>query len=392
MSRATYPIFRPWTNWCLLLALGGGLVCALAAWSNTQLLWHAYLLAFLLCWLVTMGGLGLLALGNLTGGSWAFAARPFYASMMKTLPMSAILFVPIGLGLEHIYPWARTGAAASLEFSPSKAAYFDASFVLARAAGYFVVWLVLAWLLGRVSRWDLAPSESSGMRRVGALSLVVLVPTVTFAAFDWIMSLEPHWYSSIYGALCTAGGVLATQALAIVGLAMVWMNAPSEAALLQGAAAGTDGEKGPADVLNDMGNLTLAFLMLWAYFAFSQFLIIWSGNLPHEITWYSRRLHNGWQFLALAVVLFNFAVPFLLLLSRERKRRPRSIARVALLLLVMYDVQMYWTVVPAFEPAELRAHVANIGAVLAVTGLWLAVVCRLADRSLQACRLAYESR
>ena len=380
---ANHP-YRTWANRCLLVAAAGGVVCGGIAVQRAELLWHAYLLAFLTCWLVVMGATGLLALGNLTGGWWARAGRPFYMAVMKTLPLVALAFVPIGLGLASIYPWAQAGASVELHFSPSKVQYFSTSFFLGRAVGYFVAWLIVAWLLNRVTRGDRLPAETSGMRRVGAFSLVVLVPTTTFAAFDWSMSLEPEWFSSIYGAICTAGGVLAAHAVAILCLTSLWKRMPDDAQTITGSAP-PDAEEGKkiTDVLNDMGNLTLAFVMVWAYFAFSQFLIIWAGNLPTEIVWYIRRLEGGWQLVALTVVFLNFAVPFMMLLSHDRKRDPNRIAVVARLLLVAYGLQMYWTVVPAFGSTGLLGHVANVGALACLGGLWLALVCWQAGRAVR---------
>ncbi len=389
MTESAHLPFRTWASRCLYVAGGGALVCAGIAFYQAKLLLHAYLFAFLMCWLATMGAAGLLALGNLTGGWWARGGRPFYMAVMKTLPLVAVAFLPIALGLASIYPWAQPDLSSELHFSPAKTEFFSTSFFLGRAVGYFVVWLIVAWMLSRVTRGDRVPAETSGMRRVGAASLVLLVPTTTFAAFDWSMSLEPEWYSSIYGAICTAGGVLAAHALALLGLVTLWSQAPGDAQAITGTADATSHrDKTLVDVLNDLGNLTLAFVMVWAYFSFSQFLIIWAGNLPTEITWYMGRLEGGWQFFALAVVFLNFAVPFMLLLSRDCKRDPKRIAVVAVLLLVGYAVQMYWTVVPAFGARGVAGHVANIAGLACVGGLWLALVLWQADRSVQSFRAA----
>ena len=376
--------YRTWANRSLIVAAVGIVVCLGVAVFQAGLLWHAYLFAFLACWLAAMGATGLLALGNLTGGWWARAGRPFYTALMHTLPLVAIAFIPIALKLSSIYPWANPDLSEELHFAHGKAEYLSTSFFLWRAVGYFVAWLLVAWLLNVVTRADRVPAETSAMRRAGAFSLVVLVPTTTFAAFDWSMSLEPEWYSSIYGAILTAGGVLAAHAITIIGLTSLWRRMPDEAQAITGALpASTHEGKTLVDVLNDLGNLTLAFVMVWAYFAFSQFLITWAGNLPSEIVWYIRRLADGWQVIALAVVFLNFAVPFLMLLSRERKRNPNRIVVVAVLLLVAYVLQMYWTVVPAFGAHGVLGHAANLAALAALGGLWLAMVCWRADRAVQ---------
>jgi hypothetical protein len=323
-----------------------------------ELLWRAYLLAWLTCWPVALGGLGLVALGNLTGGRWAAAARPFYLAAGQTVPVLALLFIPLAFGLHHLFPWAHAGYDAAAHFSPSKAAYLSPTFFLARAAGYFVVWLFVAWWLTSVSRLDRPPGARPAMRRAGAISLVLLAPTATFAAYDWGMSLEPEWYSSIYGAILIAGGVVTVHALAIAKLA-------------RDSTGAIDIQQ--ANDFNDMGNLLLAFVMVWTYFSFSQFFLIWSANLPSEITWYERRLSGGWQFVALAIVVSCFAAPFLMLLSRDVKREPRRLAGVGRIILAGYVLNMYWTIVPAFPAARPVTHLVNAAAVLVFGGLWLAL-------------------
>jgi hypothetical protein len=357
------------------------------------------LFAFLACWLISVGGMGLVALGNLTGGRWATVARPFYLAAMQILPLVAVLFVPIGVFIEHIYPWAVSPGNA---LGPAKAAYLEPTFFWGRAAAYFIVWLVLSWLLSTVSRLDVPPASTPEMRRIGAIALVLLVPTSTFAAFDWSMSLEPHWYSSIYGALLTAGGVLAAHALAICGVvtigdapvATIWRRAgqqediPDVGPLHGGGQDALDADRATvhsdsqSEIYNDLGNLLLAFLMVNTYFALSQFLIIWSGNLPSEITWYLRRFEGGWQWVALALVLFHFVIPFLLLLSRERKRLPRALRQIALVLLAMYCVHLYWIVAPAFVPDSVWSHILNLAALVLMLGVWLAAFVWCAKRAL----------
>jgi len=399
MDTQSEDILRVWQQRSLWLAVAGLVLSAMLTWQEPDLVWRAYLFAFIACWLLTMGATGLLALGNLTGGRWATFGRPFYLSATQLLPHVAVLFIPIALCLERIYPWAATHTGTEHALAPAKAVYLEPSFFMMRAVGYFVVWLVVGTLLARVSRFDVPAAERPGMSRVGALSLVLLVPTTTFAAFDWGMSLEPEWYSSIYGAVATAAGVLAAQALAIYTASR--LPAARLARILTLAGVDTAGEheyrvshsadepvavprfqRSVIDVFHDQGNLQLAFLMVTMYFAFSQFLIIWSGNLPTEITWYMRRLRGGWQVVALGLVLLHFAVPFLLSFSRDVKRSPRRLARVALLVLAMYDVHIYWMIVPAFATGGLRWHATNVAALAALGGLWMMLYCWNTRRNL----------
>jgi hypothetical protein len=358
---------RNWKLVSLVAAVVGVTVCAGLAWNDPDRLWPAYLLGFLACWLVCMGGMGLLALGNLTGGRWALVARPFYLAANQLVPILAVSFVPIGLFTERIYPWASATPGSDVAHAV-KAGYLDTVFFCERAAAYSVVWLILSWLLSAVSRPGVPPASTPAMRRIGAVTLVLLVPTATFAAFDWGMSLEPTWYSSIYGALLLAGGVLAAHGLAICGLTTLGRDRAQE--------------DESADIFNDLGNLLLAFLMVNAYFAFSQFLIIWSGNLPSEIPWYLRRLSGGWQWLALSIVALHFGLPFLMLLSRDQKRAPRQLRHIAVLLVIMYLANLYWMIVPAFASHDARGHAIHVAGMIAMFGVCLALFCWRAERVL----------
>lgn len=387
-----------WRWPALIAAVVGVIGCAVGALDDIAVLWRAYLVGFMCIWLITVGAIGLLALGNLTGGRWAALGRPFYLAIAKLLPLVAILFIPIAMNLSAIYPWANESTRADLHLAEGKAWYLEQGTFLARAAIYFVVWLVMGFWVARVSRLNRQPGDLPGMSRVGALAIVLLVPTVTFAAFDWGMSLEPNWYSSIYGALLTAGGVLAAHALAIVSIARLPVGDVSRIMTVAGfdTKAHHGHQEQPFDpglehghdapltiVVGDMGNLMLAFVMVWTYFAFSQFLIIWSGNLPSEITWYLPRIAGGWLILALGIVLFHFAVPFGMLLSRRRKRDAQRLKIVATMLLVMYCLNLYWVIAPAYAGMGARGLLACGAAILALGGIWMAFYSWLAPRSLR---------
>jgi hypothetical protein len=198
------------------------------------------------------------------------------------------------------------------------------------------------------------------MRLLSGPGLVLYVLTVTFASVDWVMSLEPHWFSTIYGVMVIVGQLLATLAFAVVVAALL-VDAPPLADVMT-----------PTH-MHDLGNLMLAFVMLWAYMAFSQFLIIWSGNLPEEITWYLHRTQGGWQWVGLGLVLFYFALPFLLLLSRGIKQRVQRLAWIAGAILCMHVVELFWLVVPAFQPRGIAVHWLDVAALMGVGGLWIAV-------------------
>jgi hypothetical protein len=252
-----------------------------------------------------------------------------------------------------------------------KAPYLNVPFFLGRAVLYFAVWLLLSWLLNKWSaaqdRGEAAVTEADTrrFRVVSAPGLLVYVILMTFASVDWVMSLDPHWYSTIFGLILVAGQGLAALALVIAVLSMLTDSEPYGHYL------------NPAHFL-DLGKLLLAFVMLWAYFSFSQFLIIWAGNLPEEIPFFVERLNHGWQYISVALLLGHFALPFVLLLSRDLKKRPGLLAKVAIVILVMRLVDMIWLVGPMFhhEGTRFPIHWMDIVLPIGMTGAWMFLFAR----------------
>lgn len=310
---------------------------------------QSYLIAYLFWLGIALGCLGLALLHQLVHGTWGLATSRIFEAGSSTLPLLALLFVPIALGVADLYPWA--GSQGKLpEMSLSKAAYLSPPGFNLRAAGYFACWLVISMLINRWSRRrDAAPDDrlTQRMRRLSGGGLALVTLTVTFASFDWMMSLEPHWYSTMYGALYAMGSLLTSFSFSICILARRVDRLPWN---------GIDTNK----VFVDLGSLLLAFVILWTYLAYSQYLIIWSGNTTEEIPWYLKRLSAGWQWLALVLVLFHFAVPFMLLLSHELKRRPRRLAWVAAGLVAMGYLNLLWMIKPAFELTPYQLMGTNI--------------------------------
>jgi hypothetical protein len=327
-------------RWPLLIWAVAGAVCAWGAFASPQQFFRSYLMAYLFWSGVALGCLAVLMLYHLVGGGWGVLIRSMLEAGTRTIPLLALLFVPVVVGMPHLYPWVNR----------HKGAYLNVPFFLARAVACFVVWGVLAYLL---NRW---PSER--LRKLSGPGLVLFVLTVTFASIDWAMSLEPDWYSTIYSALFIVGQVLSTLAFVLALLGVL-------------ASRTSLGEVLSARYLRDLGNLLLTFVVLWAYMAFSQFLIIWSGNLSEEIPWYLRRVKGGWEWVAGFVIVFHFALPFLLLLSREVKRRVTVLAGLAAALLVVRLVCVFWMVEPAFGDTTPRFHWLDWLAPVAIGGLWL---------------------
>jgi hypothetical protein len=306
---------------------------------------------------------------HVTGGTWGYILRRPLEAGTRTLPLLALLFVPLAFGLGDLYDWAEPTKEKVANNAHLKkqvehlAPYLNVNLFLVRAALYFAVWLVLMWFLNRWSRRHDETNDERLTEKFTALSapgLVLYGVTVTFASIDWIMSLEPMWYSTIYGAMFGMGQVLSGFAFCIVMLLLLGDQPPLSRVLSNGN-------------LRDLGSLLLAFVMVWAYLSFSQFLLIWSGNLPEEVPWYLQRLQDGWVYVALALVLCHFALPFVLLLSSDIKRHRKRLATVALLVLFMRVVDLVWLIDPAYTtPSGERVgfHLLDVPAVVGLGGLW----------------------
>jgi hypothetical protein len=229
-----------------------------------------------------------------------------------------------------------------------------------------MIWLLLAYLLNKWSRQEdreSTPRLQSRFQFLGGIGLLLYGLTATFASVDWMMSLEPHWFSTMYGLIVITGQVLSAFAFVIAMGSLLMQYKPLSELM-------TD------TLFHDLGKLMFAFVMVWAYLAFSQFLIIWSGNLPEEIPWYKHRLTHGWQLIGLFLVVFHFALPFLLLLSSDLKKNPKRLAAVAIGILLMRFVELYWTVGPELHQEGSNIHFLDILLPIGIGGVWLAYLFR----------------
>ncbi len=344
----------------LLVGAAGLLLCGLGWGTDPTQFFHSYLFAYVFWSGIALGCFAILMLQHVTGGEWGAVIRRLLESATGTLPLVALLFVPLVFGLGRLYEWARPEAVAHEGIRQFKSTYLNVPFFLGRTVVYFAVWLTVARLLNNWSiDQDRSPDPAPG-RRMELLSrggLVLYGLTVTFAAVDWAMSLEPHWFSTIYGVMFMGGQAVSAFAFIIAVAAVL-------------ADRGPLGEVISAKQFHDLGNLLLTFVMLWAYFAFAQYLIIWSGNLKEEISWYLHRQQGGWSALALAVILFHFCVPFVLLLSRGVKRSVRVLMTVALGLLAIHGIDVFWLITPAFSNS-VSIHWLDVAAAVGLGGVWI---------------------
>ncbi len=351
-----------------LLAVGifGLILCLIGAIFSPAQFFRSYLLGYMFWAGLALGSLGILMMQHLTGGAWGLIIRRALESATTTIPLMVILFVPLLFGLRSLYIWTQPEVMASDPLLENKSGYLNIPFFLGRAAIYFAVWVVTAYLL---NRWSLEQDETGEprfallMQRLSGPGLFVLAVTLSLALIDWIMSLEPRWYSTIYALIFIAGEGLAAFAFSI-GVVILLADREPFARVIK--------EKH----LNDLGNLMLAFVMLWAYCSFAQFLLIWTGNLREEVGWYLPRIGGGWKYVAAALILFHFFLPFYMLLSRKIKRDTRKLAIVVVVIILMRFVDLVWLIEPAFYPQNLSLHWMDFIATIGIGGIWLAVFLR----------------
>ncbi len=329
---------------------------------NPEQFFRSYLLAFVFWIGFPLGSMAILMLNHLTGGDWGLPIRRPLEAATRTFPAILILFIPLLLGLKTLYPWMRPEVVTGDAVLRAKAFYLNPSFFLTRAAIYFVIWFGLSYFLNKWSEEQDRTGDPALAKRLEGLSgpgLIFYGLTVTYASIDWVMSLEPHWYSTIFGMIFMMIGVLCAMAMVIIVASLLARHEPFASMVV------------PAQ-FNDLGNLLLTFVMLWAYLSFSQWLIIWSGNLRDEIPWYMTRARGAWEGWGLFLIIFHFSVPFLLLLQRGLKRRVRALAWIAAALLMTDFMVVIWMVVPAFEPNRVHIHPQDLTAMCGIGGIWVA--------------------
>jgi hypothetical protein len=360
------PVVKTIQRRSLIIGLVFAAIALVLAFTRPDEFFRAYLLGYM-SWLgVTLGSMAILMIRHLTGGGWGMVIRRILGAAMRCLPLMAVLFVPILFGLPHLYVWARpldTIADKHLRehLQDLTKTYLSVHGFIIRAAIYLAIWNLLSFLLTKWSREQDTPpmrDNSDRFKVVSGPGLILYAFTISFAAIDWVMSIDPSWVSTIYGLLILIGELLSAMCFAVV-VERILVNYKPMSELLT------------PDFVQDHGKWMLTFTMVWAYFSFSQWLIIWSGNLPEEITWYMRRLNGGWGFIGLFLALFQFVVPFVFLLSRAFKRDITRLVWLAAWLMLMRYLDLFWIIEPNFS-ATLKFTLADIVVPVAMGGLWLA--------------------
>lgn len=344
----------------LLLGLAAAILMAIGAFLDAQQAAQAWLLGMIIWLGLPLGSLSLMLLHSVTGGAWGHAIRPVLRAATGTLPISFLLFLPVLIWPEQLYEWSHPEVVQADELLTHKSAYLNVGFFRLRSVAFFALWTAMAMAMNRFIEGAERGDERAAkrMRMLGGPGLVLFALTLTFATMDWGMSLEPHWFSTMYGVLYLVGYALTTLAFAVFISTRLARFESIKPAL-------------STNQLHDLGNLLFAFTMLWAYMNFSQFLIIWSANMSEETPWYLARSSHGWQALALFLIIFHFALPFVVLLSRKVKRTPAVLGTVATMIFLVRFADAYWQIVPAFHKDGLVLPWMNIAAPLAIGGLWL---------------------
>jgi hypothetical protein len=336
----------------------GLLLCAIGWFANPDQFYRSYLVGFMFWNGLALGCMAIAFLHQLSGGAWGSVIRRILESATRTFPVTLVLFLPLLFGIHRLYVWSNPAAVAADKTLQHKAAYLNVPFFIGRAGLYFAIWLTVSYFF---NKWSLeqdrtgAESWGSKMEGLAGPGLLLYGATVTFSSIDWFMSLDPHWFSTIYGILFIGGQGVSALAFAIAVIVLISARPPFS-------------EIVTSKHLRDLGTLLFAFIMLWAYFNFSQFLLMWAGNLPNEIPWYLKRMQGGWLWVGLCLVLFHFALPFLLLLSRDVKRNPKLMVVVAVWLLVMRIVDLFWL----SASDSFQVHWLDLAAPAGLGGIWIA--------------------
>ena len=345
-----------------------GLIAAIASVAGAFLspdnFYSAYLSGFMFWLGLSLGCMAILMLYHLVGGAWGTVIRRILESGMMTLPMMFVLFLPILFHLPRLYRWAQPEVLSDPKTDPKFVdiahTYLNFNGILTRYIVYFAIWIVMAYFLNKWSteQDSVAGQSTLRFRAMSSIGLVIYSLTISFAVIDWVMSLQARWISTIYGLIFVAGEALSAFCFCVVIETILGKRKPMSEYL-------TDTE------VHDHGKLILAFVMVWTYFNFSQWLIIWAGNLPDEIPWYIRRMNGGWENVGLFLVVFQFAVPFALLLSRQLKRKAGSLVRLASWIILMRMIDIFWHVEPALHQSF---HVSwmHFTILAGIGGLWMA--------------------
>ena len=348
----------------------GLLLAVVGLFLDPTFFFQGYLTAYVFWVGLPLGCLALLMLHHLNATAWGFVTQRLLETGALTAGLMAVLFVPIFFGMHELYEWTHEEAVRTSPVLQHKKPYLNIPFFIVRAFIYFAFWIAAAYLL---SQWSLRMDDTGDakyavwMRRLSAGGLIAHTLLLMFASLDWIMSLEPHWFSTIFGWLLLVSQALAALAFMSFALGRVHRRAPLASVV-------------KTKHFHDYGNLTLAFVVMWTYLMFSQYLILWAGNVPEDIRWYVHRQSGGWGWVAPVLIVFHFALPFVLLLFRRTKRNVRGLSAVALGILAVHVLFVAWLVIPSFRETSIHTYWIALSSFVGMGGLWAAAYAWLLAR------------
>ena len=363
-EQATIPPGHTWNRIPVIAAVCamlGAVACAILGAGNPKQFFFSWLVSFMFFLSLALGGLFFVLIQYAVQGGWGIVLRRIGETIFATIPVMAALFLPVVLGLHDLFEWAHDGAADHDALLRWKEPYLNVSFFLIRALLYFVIWSFMAILYYRGSSGqDVTgdPAVSARLRRLAGPAIIVLALTQTFASIDWIMSLTPHWYSTIFGVYFFSGSFVG-----FIALLSVVVVAMRRAGLLETVIT--------AEHLHDIGKLLFAFTAFWAYIGFSQFFLMWYANLPEETVWYKARIEGSWMQVSLLLIAGHFVVPFFYLMGRAVKRKGTTLAVGGAWLLIMHFVDLYWQIMPTLHPEGLRPSALDVAAFVAIGGCFV---------------------
>jgi len=345
----------------LVIGVIGLVLSAVGYFVDARQFFHSYLTGYFFWLSLALGGLFFTMLHHIVGARWSVVLRRISENIMCVLPIMALFAVPLLFGIGELFHWSHSDAVAGDHLLQGKAGYLNTTFFIIRLVAYFVVWIVLTLMLNKISlKQDLGhqPSFTKKMRVISAPGIILFALTVTFASFDWLMSLDPHWYSTIFGVYIFAGSLLGMLSLMTVMVLYLGKN-------------GILDKEITVEHYHDLGKLMFAFIIFWGYMAFSQYFLIWYGNIPEETVWFLHRWESSWKTVSLIIVFGHFVIPFFLLFPRGTKRNPKMLTIIALWILIMHFIDLYWLVLPTLHPHGVHVSWMDITAVIGPGGIFI---------------------
>lgn len=337
------------------------IITAAGFFVDRQQFFFSYLVAFAFWATVTLGGLFFTLIHNTTHAMWSTVLRRIIETIMMTVPVMAILIIPVLFGIHDLYHWSHADVVATDALLQKKAAYLNIPFFVIRTVFYFAVWMVLSFYLYRISKQQdksFDPEQKEKLRKRSAPSILIFALTLTFASFDWLMSLDPHWYSTIFGVYIFAGSFL--SAIAFVVLVLISLHKRN---ILTDVIT--------VEHYHDLGKFLFSFTVFWGYMAFSQYFLIWYANIPEETIWFAHRWEGSWKYITLVLVFGHFVVPFLALMPRAAKRNLKFMRIISIWILLMHFFDLYWLVIPTLHKHGFHFSWMDLTAMIGIGGIFV---------------------